>query len=442
MSLLIISETIWSPPENVSSDSVITVRGFYTQRFLDSDGITPVQSGNGSNGFYYEIPCSLNGDGDLVVGEVVVHTTDDGSDINTSRFVGQLFVDGAAAQPTQIIFGFPAGAGWIIPASLSSPATWGDLDIFNQGQVQLIGVQSTLSANAIVNLIETISAGTSGSSGISGYSGDSGRSGYSGVSGLSGPSGASGFSGVSGRSGASGYSGTSGFSGTSGGGASGVSGYSGASGKSGFSGPSGASGISGYSGDNPGSSGVSGYSGVSGFSGDNPGTSGASGASGRSGYSGASGTSGASGASGKSGFTGASGTSGFSGISGYSGVSGFSGISGYTGVSGVSGFSGTPPTSVAFNNQSGTTYTLQESDNGLYVTCDNGSGVTVTIPSGLSVGFNCLVAQLGAGQVSFTTSSSTLHNENSHTKIAGQYGVVSLVSYTTDTFVLAGNTGT
>src|ERR1051326_6716360 len=56
------------------------------------------------------------------------------------------------------------------------------------------------------------------------------------------------------------------------------------------------------------------------------------------------------------------------------------------------------------NTQTGTTYTLLASDNGKIVTCDNGSAITVTVPSGLGAGFNCLVIQIGAGQVTFSTS--------------------------------------
>ncbi len=146
------------------------------------------------------------------------------------------------------------------------------------------------------------------------------------------------------------------------------------------------------------------------------------------------------GISGYSGFSGQSGTgpTGTSGFSGFSGV----GATGGTGTSGFSGFSGVQPTVATFNNQIGTTYSLQSSDDGLIVTCDNGSPIDVTIPSGLGIGFNCMVIQLGAGQVSFLTSSTTLHNRSSHTKIAGQYGVVTLIAYTTNVFDLAGDTGT
>jgi hypothetical protein len=94
----------------------------------------------------------------------------------------------------------------------------------------------------------------------------------------------------------------------------------------------------------------------------------------------------------------------------------------------------------SINDQTGTTYTLLSSDNGKVVVLDNGSAVTVTVPSGLGAGFNCSFIQKGAGQVSFAASSTTINNRQSHTKINGQYGVASIVAYAADTFVLAGDT--
>jgi len=85
-------------------------------------------------------------------------------------------------------------------------------------------------------------------------------------------------------------------------------------------------------------------------------------------------------------------------------------------------------------------YTLQASDNGKVVVMDKATAVTVTVPNGLGVGFNCSFVQKGTGQVSFATSSTTINNRQSHTKINGQYGVASIVAYAANTFVLAGDT--
>ena len=94
----------------------------------------------------------------------------------------------------------------------------------------------------------------------------------------------------------------------------------------------------------------------------------------------------------------------------------------------------------SINDQTGTAYTLVAGDNGKVVVLNNGSAITLTVPSGLGVGFNCTVVQKGAGQVTFSASSTTINNRQSHTKIAGQHGVASICAIVADTFVLAGDT--
>ena len=98
------------------------------------------------------------------------------------------------------------------------------------------------------------------------------------------------------------------------------------------------------------------------------------------------------------------------------------------------------PATPTVNPQTGTTYTLQASDNGKIVTCSNAAAITVTVPSGLGAGFHCQVIQIGAGQVSFTGSGATINNRQTHTKIAGQYGVATVEAYASNVFVLAGDT--
>ncbi len=124
------------------------------------------------------------------------------------------------------------------------------------------------------------------------------------------------------------------------------------------------------------------------------------------------------------------------------GATGSATVNAITGTAASSWDVATLPSSLlSVNIQTDTTYTLLASDNGRLVTLNNGSGITVTIPASLGAGFSCICEQLGAGQVTFATSSTTLHNRQSQTKIAGQYGAVSLTAYAADTFILAGDTG-
>jgi hypothetical protein len=95
--------------------------------------------------------------------------------------------------------------------------------------------------------------------------------------------------------------------------------------------------------------------------------------------------------------------------------------------------------SAKYNNQTGTTYTLLASDNGKILTFNNAAAITITVPTGLPIGFNCTVLQLGAGQATFTASSTTINNRQSLTKTAGIYAVASIICITTNTFITGGD---
>ena len=106
----------------------------------------------------------------------------------------------------------------------------------------------------------------------------------------------------------------------------------------------------------------------------------------------------------------------------------------------VSSDNGYRISSSAINAQTGTTYTFLATDNGEVITFNNGSEITVTVPTGLPVGFNCTAIQLGAGQVGFTAASGvTLNSYSSAFKIAGQHGSASVLSYSTNIFNLSGS---
>jgi hypothetical protein len=121
-------------------------------------------------------------------------------------------------------------------------------------------------------------------------------------------------------------------------------------------------------------------------------------------------------------------------------TAGISAAGGVTFAGTVSSDTGYRISSSAFNTQTGTTYTFIAADNGEIVTFNNGSTITVTVPTGLPVGFNCTAIQLGAGQVGFTAASGvTLNSYLSQYKILGQHGAATLISYTTNVYNLSGN---
>lgn len=91
------------------------------------------------------------------------------------------------------------------------------------------------------------------------------------------------------------------------------------------------------------------------------------------------------------------------------------------------------------NAQTGTTYTLVAGDNGKVIELNNASPITLTCPV-LTQGFNVLIRQTGAGQVTVATSSTTARNRQSHTKLAGQWAEASIAYRATNEFVFSGDT--
>lgn len=99
--------------------------------------------------------------------------------------------------------------------------------------------------------------------------------------------------------------------------------------------------------------------------------------------------------------------------------------------------SGIAPGSVALlnavNSQSGTTYTLQSSDNGNTVNFTSNSAVTVTIPTGLTVGFVTTLVQSGTGLVSPTASGTTFTTSASTNGVGSS---VTVLSTSTNTYLM------
>ena len=102
---------------------------------------------------------------------------------------------------------------------------------------------------------------------------------------------------------------------------------------------------------------------------------------------------------------------------------------------------------IAVNAQgTATSYTLALTDAGKLVTF-TGAAATVTIPLNATVAFavgdQINIAQLGTAQVTIGTASGvTLVSAGSKTKTNGQYAVATVVQYTTNSWLLLGNTST
>jgi len=105
----------------------------------------------------------------------------------------------------------------------------------------------------------------------------------------------------------------------------------------------------------------------------------------------------------------------------------------YTGPKGDTG-----EFSADINAQTGTTYTLQDSDKGKLVTLSNASPITLNVPAGLATGFFCNILQKGAGQVTITAVSTTVNNADSATKTEKQWALASIIHLGSDVYVTDG----
>lgn len=107
-----------------------------------------------------------------------------------------------------------------------------------------------------------------------------------------------------------------------------------------------------------------------------------------------------------------------------------------------------PDDPISINAQTGTSYTLVLGDAGKYVTMDNASPNTLTIPTNASVAFPVgtviNVLMLGAGTTTIAGDTGVTVNGVSAGSgdIQTQYQGVSLLKIATDTWIVAGDIGT
>lgn len=96
----------------------------------------------------------------------------------------------------------------------------------------------------------------------------------------------------------------------------------------------------------------------------------------------------------------------------------------------------------SINSQSGMSYTLQLSDAGRFITLDNSSAITLTVPSNataaFAIGTRISFAQTGTGQVTVAPAGGVSVSADPGLKIAAQFGGAELVKLGTDWWLLVG----
>ena len=82
---------------------------------------------------------------------------------------------------------------------------------------------------------------------------------------------------------------------------------------------------------------------------------------------------------------------------------------------------------------------LAATDNAEVIQSNATSAITITIPAGLPNGFNCMVLQYGAGQITFSGASGvTIINRNGYNKTIGQYALVTILHIGSNVVIISG----
>ena len=141
---------------------------------------------------------------------------------------------------------------------------------------------------------------------------------------------------------------------------------------------------------------------------------------------------------------GAQGTQGLQGNQGfgYTQLQGVQGTTGSQGIQGSVGAQGT--TSLSFNAQTGTTYTLASTDVNNLVTASNASAITITVPPSIfATGQLVNVQQIGAGQVTFAQGSGVTITSTGATssapKLRVTYSAATVICTGSNTFTIIGD---
>ena len=88
------------------------------------------------------------------------------------------------------------------------------------------------------------------------------------------------------------------------------------------------------------------------------------------------------------------------------------------------------------NVQTGTTYTIQASDSGKVIICNNAAAIAVTLPDTLDTYFQCTVVQVGAGVPTVTRSGTdTINGAGTGVTPSAQWKGIYLTQYTAGTWL-------
>ena len=98
-----------------------------------------------------------------------------------------------------------------------------------------------------------------------------------------------------------------------------------------------------------------------------------------------------------------------------------------------------PPGVSSFFDVAGATHTLQEANRSKVGRFTSSSAVTITVPAGLSSVYDCMILQLGTGQITIQAGAGvTLRSGTSAFKSAYRYAAINIICIGTNEFLVSG----
>ncbi len=151
---LTISQYTANPPQQVDSNSLLEVRGWYSRDYVSVDGVTPIfgNTTSGEQGPYYSTTPTLNASGEVVVPAHVVQITV-GANPTANYFEG-LWVDGAFVM--MLMPNNNVTSGWQIPDVYGDPIAYDEIATYNRAKRLVYPPDTYFTADQVIQEIERI----------------------------------------------------------------------------------------------------------------------------------------------------------------------------------------------------------------------------------------------------------------------------------------------
>ncbi len=152
--IVTVSQYTAEPPVQIDPASTFEVRGFYPRDFIGGDSVTPIYGNttSGEQGPYYDVDCSLNGSGNLIVPAHDIQATTLSNP--TANYFEGLWVDGAFTQ--MLMPNNNVTSGWQIPTIYGAIIAIDEIALYNRAKRLLFPPDTYPTFDEVILLIQRL----------------------------------------------------------------------------------------------------------------------------------------------------------------------------------------------------------------------------------------------------------------------------------------------